>query len=59
MIELIFPTVLHTGRAFEFHQKQKSLVNYVYQEQKKDPDGVVFSNRGGWQSQPSYNEFEN
>lgn len=59
MIELIFPTVLHVGTVFEFLQKQKSLVNYVYQEQKKDPDGVVFSNRGGWQSKPSYNEFEN
>ena len=54
-MKLLFPTVIHELKVKSFKSIKKDLVNFVYEEKVKDPDGVIFSNKGGWQSQPTYN----
>ena len=58
-MKLLFPTVIHELKVKSFKSIKKDLVNFVYEEKVKDPDGVIFSNKGGWQSQPTYNSFDN
>ena len=58
-MKLLFPTVIHELKVKNFKSIKKDLVNFVYEEKVKDPDGVIFSNKGGWQSQPTYNSFDN
>ena len=55
----IFPTVVHELKMENFKSLKKELVQFVYEEQKKDPEGLRFSNMGGWQSQPTYNTHNN
>ena len=35
------------------------MVDFVYNEENENPVGQIFSNRGGWQSNPYYHESEN
>ena len=55
----IFPTVIHELKVENFKSLKNKLVQFVYEQQKKDLDGVNFSNVGGWQSQPNYNTYDN
>ena len=55
----IFPTIVHEVKVEGFESVKNNLVEYVYEQQKEDPDGVTFSNHGGWQSKASYNNHDN
>ena len=49
-MNVLFPTVIHQFDVPTFKQVQKDLIKCVYEERRKDPEGVGVSNRGGWQS---------
>ena len=63
-MKLLFPTVIHELKVDNFRSIKKDLVKFVYDEREKDPQGLKFSNMGGWQSKPtymyqSYKEYDN
>ena len=58
-MKLLFPTVVHEVSVKNFKSIKKDLVNYVYEQKQRDSQGVSFSNVGGWQSGPSYSNFDN
>ena len=58
-MKLLFPTVIHEIKVKKFKSRKKDLLKFVYEQREKDPQGVSFSNRGGWQSQPNYIQFNN
>ena len=58
-MKLLFPTVIHEIKVKKFKSRKKELLKFVYEQREKDPQGVAFSNRGGWQSQPNYVQFNN
>ena len=58
-MKLLFPTIIHEIPVPNFESIQRDLIKFVYQERKKDPKGLKFSNQGGWQSAPKYNEENN
>ena len=55
----IFPTVIHELKVEKFKSIKNKLVQFVYEQQEEDLDGVRYSNVGGWQSQPTYNSQDN
>jgi len=46
----VFPVPIHQFDLNGFDEIQNELVDYAYDLKKKDPDGNLLSNRGGWQS---------
>tara|TARA_B100000287_G_C20601018_1_gene768079 strand:+ start:180 stop:788 length:609 start_codon:yes stop_codon:yes gene_type:complete len=50
----IFPTVIHEYESSNFNKIQRELIEYVYNEKRKDPVGEEKSNVGGWQSKPIF-----
>ena len=48
--QLLFPTCIHIFETEDFESIKDELVEHVYQENNKDPEGRIISNRGGWQS---------
>ena len=58
-MKLLFPTVVHEIKVKKFKSLKKKLVQFAYEEREKDPKGLNFSNMGGWQSQPTYINFNN
>ena len=46
----IFPVPIHQFDVNGFSEIQDKLIHYAYQFKDKDPDGVIYSNKGGWQS---------
>ena len=46
----LFPTIIHQFDVNGFDEIQNQLFDYVYQFKDKNPEGVKFSNYGGWQS---------
>ncbi len=48
--QLLFPTCIHIFQIQNFESLKDELVEHVYQENDKDPEGRIISNRGGWQS---------
>ena len=48
---LIFPIPIHQFDVNGFSEIQNELIDYAYDLKKKDPKGVLISNRGGWQSE--------
>ena len=58
-MKLLFPTVIHVIKVKKFKSQKKKLVQFAYEEREKDPKGLNFSNMGGWQSQPTYINFNN
>ena len=48
--QLLFPTCIHIFETEDFESIKDELVEHVYQENDKDPEGRIISNRGGWQS---------
>ena len=46
----LFPTIIHQFDVNDFDEIQNQLIDYVYQFKNKNPEGVKFSNYGGWQS---------
>ena len=58
-MKLLFPTIIHEISVKNFKSVKKELVDFVYDQQENDPQGVTFSNMGGWQSQPIYFNHNN
>ncbi len=50
MMHTLFPTIIHEILIDQYETRQNDLVQFVLEEQKKDPIGVDKSNIGGWQS---------
>ena len=50
MIHSIFPTLIHHFTVDDYPSIKDQLIEFVYEEQRKDPVGKVVSNIGGWQS---------
>ena len=46
----LFPVPVHVIDVGNFDSIRNKLIQHVYDERKRDPKGVVISNRGGWQS---------
>ena len=46
----VFPVPIHQFDVNGFDEIQNELVDYAYDLKKKDPEGNLLSNRGGWQS---------
>ena len=46
----IFPVPIHIFDVNGFNEIQNELIDYSYDLKKKDPEGSLLSNRGGWQS---------
>ena len=56
----LFPTIIHGIEVEEFKESSQDLLDFVYGEQKKDPDGINLSNQGGgWHSHNEYHFHEN
>ena len=47
---LFYPMVFHIMDIPNFNKIQRGLVDYIYQQRRKDPGGEKVSNQGGWQS---------
>ena len=58
-MKLLFPTVIHELKVDNFRSIKEDLVKFVYEEREKDHRGLRFSNMGGWQSQPTYKDYDN
>ena len=52
----LFPTMIFHWDADSFKENKDELLKYCYAERKKDPQGVVISNSGGWQSGSGHHE---
>ena len=46
----LFPTIIHQFDVNGFDEIQNQLIDYAYEFKNKNPEGVKFSNYGGWQS---------
>ena len=46
----LFPSIIHQFDVNDFDEIQNQLIDYAYQFKNKDPEGVIYSNHGGWQS---------
>ena len=52
---LLFPSVIHrVPPSFDFKDRKKEIVEYVYDKKRKDSVGVKKTNIGGWQSAGEY-----
>ena len=58
-MKLLFPTVIHELKVEKFKSIKKNLIKFVYEEQEKDSEGLRLSNIGGWQSPPTYKDYNN
>ena len=58
-MKLLFPSVIHELKVKNFKSIKMDLINFVYEEREKDSKGLNFSNMGGWQSQPTYKDYNN
>ena len=55
----LFPNIVHSIEIKDFGKIQDELIDFVYNEENENPIGQIYSNRGGWQSNPFYHESEN
>ena len=46
----IFPVPIHKFDIGGFDQIKNKLIDYAYDFKKREPEGVIISNQGGWQS---------
>ena len=55
----IFPIPIHCFDVNDFSEIQNQLTDYCYNLREKDPVGNFVSNMGGWQSKPTYKDYDN
>ena len=55
----LFPSVIHNLQVENYPAVKDRVLEFIYEEQKKDPQGRSVSNLGGWQSQDTYANAEN
>ena len=59
MIHSVFPNLIHEIEIENFKKIQSELIDFVYNEESENPVGQLFSNKGGWQSNPFYHQHDN
>ena len=59
MIHSVFPNLIHSIEIENFKKIQDELIDFVYNEESENPIGQLYSNRGGWQSNPFYHQNDN
>ena len=59
MLIPLFPSFCHSIEIKDFKKVRDKLIDFVYEQENKDPMGVFFSNAGGWQSSPNYQRDDN
>ena len=59
MLTPLFPNLIHSIEIENFKKIQSELIDFVYNEESENPIGQLFSNRGGWQSNPFYHQNDN
>lgn len=61
----LFPSLISLIECDDYRSIKNDLISWIYEYQKYDNDGVIISNRGGWQShdnfyqQPTFINFYN
>ena len=55
----LFPNIVHSIEIKDFGKIQDELIDFVYNEENENPIGQIYSNRGGWQSNPFYHQSDN
>ncbi len=55
----LFPSIAHLVEVENYPKVKDRVLKFIYEEQKKDPQGRSLSNLGGWQSQDTYANAEN
>ena len=55
----LFPNIVHCIEIKDFGKIQDELIDFVYNEENENPVGQIYSNRGGWQSNPFYHQSDN
>ena len=55
----LFPNIVHSIEIKDFGKIQDELIDFVYNEENENPVGQLYSNKGGWQSNPFYHQSEN
>lgn len=55
----LFPSVVHRLDVENYPQVKERVIKFIYEEQKKDPQGRSRSNVGGWQSHDEYINEDN
>ena len=55
----LFPSVIHVVEVENYPLVKDRVLKFIYEEQKKDPQGRSVSNLGGWQSKDTYAQEDN
>ena len=55
----LFPSVIHVVEVENYPVVKDRVLKFIYEEQKKDPQGRSVSNLGGWQSHDTYADNDN
>ena len=55
----LFPNIVHCIEIKDFGKIQDELIDFVYNEENENPVGQLYSNKGGWQSNPFYHQSDN
>ena len=58
-IHNLFPSIVQEIDIENFSLVKKRVTSYIYKEREKFPESVVKSNRGGWQSESTYCNYDN
>ena len=56
MLLSLFPTIIHVRKITNFKHIQKKLIEFIYDERRKDDIGIKASNTGGWHSNRNYHQ---
>ena len=55
----VFPNIIHGIEIKDFNDVKDKLIDFVYDEYKKDSGGLNKSNEGGWHSHTNFHDYEN
>ena len=55
----LFPSSVHLIDIENYDAIKEVALSFIYHEQDNNPEGRLISNRGGWQSDPDYHEWDN
>ena len=55
----LFPAAVHYIDQENFGEYEDQIIEFVYEQENKNPMGEFFSNEGGWQSSPVYDKSDN
>lgn len=56
--EFLFPKQVIISDDTQYHQYKNELVEYCYEQYNKNPEGLKYTNIGGWQSDPFFMMYD-